>query len=154
MQVEKEEREEKCARVARPEVLHYDRNTNKEEIELKQKTYLKENKDSFTSLKQKVRINNEKKNDLQSTSVAGKPRNFNIIESVENLEDILNRDEEEAIPAGSEMRVEHFSIGETSTATKMSDETSANNRLKRKSSPLNEVGRSTPCLSGLPPLNS
>ena len=143
MQVEKEEREEKCARVARPEVLHYDRNTNKEEIELKQKTYLKENKDSFTSLKQKVRINNEKKNDLQSTSVAGKPRNFNIIESVENLEDILNRDDEEAIPAGSKMRVEHFSIDETSAGSKMSEETSVN-RLKRKSSPLNIKGKSPP----------
>ena len=53
--------------MARPQILHYDRNSSTLEIELKQKTYLKHNKDSFASLKQKISKETDKKKNSDST---------------------------------------------------------------------------------------
>ena len=53
--------------MARPEILQYDRNTSQLEIEQKQKTYLKHNKDCFASLKQKINKETVEKRSSDST---------------------------------------------------------------------------------------
>ena len=55
MQVDKEEKEERAGKVDRPDILQYDRNTDKEVIEAKQKSYLLENKSNFADLVKKGR---------------------------------------------------------------------------------------------------
>ena len=134
-QVEREEKEEKSARVARPEILQYDRNTSQLEIEQKQKTYLKHNKDCFASLKQKIN-----KETVEKRSSDSMKTNLNIAETVEYLEDISNREEE---PAGS-VSGDLFPKQETQSEIEKSGENPPINKLKRKSSPLNEKGKSAP----------
>ena len=133
MQVEKEEMEEKAAKVARPEVLHYDRNSSQKEIEEKQKTYMRKNKDSFSLLKQKIKMDRLAKTEPSKEVLSNK--NLNLIETVENLEDISNRDEEDHFIV-SEPRVEHISKVETSVGNEVSNETAESSKTKRKSSPL------------------
>ena len=55
MQVDREEKEERAGKVDRPDILQYDRNTDKEVIEAKQKSYLLENKSNFADLVKKGR---------------------------------------------------------------------------------------------------
>merc|ERR1739838_1099399 len=70
MQVEKEEKEVKAAKVTRLEVLQYDRNSKAELIEEKQKAYMTENRSSFANLIQKSKDGREKtvsqENDLNN----------------------------------------------------------------------------------------
>ena len=123
--------------MTRPEILQYDRNTSQQEIELKQKTYLKHNKDSFASLKQKI-YKQDKKNYSDSTETS-----VNIIKTVENLEGISNRNNGEGL-IDSEVQAELFPLEDTPTEVHKSSENPAINKLKRKSSPLNEKGKSVP----------
>ena len=124
--------------MTRPEILQYDRNTSQQEIELKQKTYLKHNKDSFASLKQKIYKEKDKKNYSDSTETS-----VNIIKTVENLEGISNRNDKEGL-IDSEVQAELFPFEETPTEVQKSSENPTINKLKRKSSPLNEKGKSVP----------
>ena len=63
LQVEKEEKEERSGKISRPEVLQFDRNTDKVEIENKQRTYLKDNKSSFADLVRQSKAKNKPSDD-------------------------------------------------------------------------------------------
>jgi len=70
MQVEKEEKEERSGKITRPEVLQFDRNTDKVEIENKQRTYLKDNKSSFADL-------------VAQSKAKNKPSDYNYTNKIE-----------------------------------------------------------------------
>jgi len=71
--VEKEEKEEKAAKVTRLEVLQYDRNSKTELIEEKQKAYMTENRSSFANLIQKSKDRREKTINQENTVNPPKP---------------------------------------------------------------------------------
>jgi len=90
MQVEREEKEEKAGKIPTPSLLQFDRKTESEVIEKKQKQYLQENKDAFNDMIKQVRERN-KKNKIKNI-VSNDVRT--VVETVENLEDVAAGNEE------------------------------------------------------------
>ena len=88
MQVEREEKEEKAGKVPTPSLLQFDRKTESEVIEQKQKQYLKENKDTFNDMIKQVRERNKQKAKKCVESKTSSSDVINLVDTVENLEDI------------------------------------------------------------------
>jgi len=94
MQVEREEKEEKAGKFTTPALLQFDRKTESDVIEQKQKQYLKENKDTFTDMIKQVRERNKKKKSKKGAESEAPRECIDIVETVENLEDVSGAQEQ------------------------------------------------------------
>eukprot|EP00092_Neocalanus_flemingeri_P018632 GFUD01020177.1.p1 GENE.GFUD01020177.1~~GFUD01020177.1.p1 ORF type:complete len:780 (+),score=229.16 GFUD01020177.1:45-2384(+) len=88
MQVEREEKEEKTGKYSTPALLRFDRNTEGEVIEQKQRLYMKENKDTFADMIKKVKERNKNKTKKDILETETDSDGFNLIETVENIEEV------------------------------------------------------------------
>ena len=132
LQVEREEKEERSGKISRPEVLQFDRNTDKVEIENKQRTYLKDNKSSFADLVRQSKAKNKPQDDNSTNKNEVDSVAKDIATSIELPTDVTTKNENDKLEQLEEDCNEDDDFCSI-------DYHNDRNPVKRKSSPLSNT---------------